>query len=81
MIALSGSRQGELNVGTPVLIHEEKTPRLRWNMGVVTRLFRGRDGLVRSAEVRTGGGYRTRAVQRLHSLEIPPSCPLPERPT
>ena len=79
--AVRGSRQGELNVGTPVLIHEEKTPRLRWNMGVVTRLFRGRDGLVRSAEVRTGGGYRTRAVQRLHSLEIPPSCPLPERPT
>ena len=69
-----GSRRGELKVGTPVLIHEEKLPRLRWDMGVVTRVFHGRDGLVRSAEIRTSVGHKTRAVQRLHSLEIPPSC-------
>ena len=73
-----GSKQGELKVGTPVLIQEEKTPRMQWDMGVVTRLFPGRDGLVRSAEVRTRMGRKTRAVQRLHSLEIPLRHPYPD---
>ena len=35
--------KGELKVATPVLIRE-KTLRLRWELGVVTRLFHGRDG-------------------------------------
>ena len=70
--AVRGSRHGQLKVGTPVMIHEEKTPRMQWETGVVTRLFHGRDGLVRSAEVKTRVGNKTRAVQRLHSLELPP---------
>ena len=73
--AVRGKAQGDLAIGSLVLIHEEKTPRLSWEIGMVTRLFPGRDGRVRSAEVRTGRGLKTRAVQRLHSLELAPSYP------
>lgn len=69
----TGSPRGQLRVGDPVLIREDKVPRLQWDFGVVSRVFPGRDGRVRSAEVRTKGGLKTRAVQRLHSLEVPQS--------
>ena len=48
-----------------------KTPRMKWVIGVVTKLYPGRDGVARSAEVRTRGGQlRTRAVQRLCDMEL-----------
>ena len=54
-----------------VLVREDHLPRMRWMMGVGTKLFPGRDGQVRSAQVRTQGGQlKTRAVQRLHDLEL-----------
>ena len=62
--------RGKLVEGSVVLLRDENQPRLRWEMGVVTKLFPGRDGIPRSAEVRTGRGMKTRAVQRLHDLEV-----------
>ena len=62
--------RGKLVEGSVVLLRDENRPRLRWEMGVVTRLFPGRDGVPRSAEVRVGRGVKTRAVQRLHDLEV-----------
>jgi len=62
--------RGRLQVGSVVLIQEDGLPRLRWEMGVVCKLHPGSDGLVRAADVRTARGIRTRAVQRLHDLEM-----------
>ena len=62
--------RGTLCEGSVVLVQNENTPRMRWELGVVTRLFPGRDGVVRSAEVRTAGGKKTRSIQRLHDLEV-----------
>ena len=62
--------QGGLVEGSVVLLQDENQPRFKWEMGVVTKLFPGRDGVPRSAEVRTCRGRKTRAVQRLHDLEI-----------
>ena len=62
--------QGRLTEGSVVLLQDEKQPRVKWDLGVVTKLFPGRDGVSRSAEVRTSKGLKTRAVQRLHDLEI-----------
>lgn len=61
--------QGKLVEGSVVLMEDVK-PRLKWDLAVVTRLFPGRDGVARSAELRTARGLKTRAVQRLHDLEI-----------
>ena len=62
--------QGELREGAVVLIEEENMPRQRWDLGVVTKLLPGRDGIARSVEVRTVRGSKTRAVQRIHDLEV-----------
>ena len=65
------STHGKLQPGSVVLIREDNIPRMRWELGTVTKLYPGRDGVTRSAEVRTQGGHlRTRAVQRLCDLEL-----------
>ena len=53
-----------------VLVEADDRPRLQWPLGIVTQAFPGRDGLVRSVEVKIGSGKLTRSVQRIHDLEI-----------
>jgi hypothetical protein len=62
--------RGNIQVGSVVLIREENTPRLNWPLGVVTELFPGKDGLVRSVCLKTTKGTLTRPIQLLHDLEI-----------
>lgn len=62
--------KGGLQVGSVVLVRKEGYPRLQWPMGVVQQVFPGRDGLIRSVEVRTVKGVLTRSIQHLHDLEI-----------
>lgn len=66
-------QKGDLRVGSVVLIRDEKQPRIKWNLGVVQKLFPGRDGLVRAVEVKTATSVLTRSVQCLHLLEVAPS--------
>ena len=66
--AVSG--KGEFKVGNLVMIREDGCPRLQWPLGVVQKVFPGRDGLVRSAEVKTTRGVFVRPIQRLHDLDI-----------
>ncbi|KAF0748588.1 Uncharacterized protein FWK35_00019236, partial [Aphis craccivora] len=40
-----------LNVGTVVLVKEDNLPPLQWRLGLVNNVFRGSDGVIRSAEV------------------------------
>ena len=65
----------KLQKGSIVLVREDNVPRLHWPLGVVTDLFPGKDGLVRSVNVKTSKGVICRSVQRLHDLEI---CDSPE---
>lgn len=58
-----------ITVGTVVLINVNNAPPLQWPLGIITRIFPGRDGIVRVAEVRTSNGTLERPVVRL--------CPLP----
>ena len=44
------STRGKLVVGSVVLLGEDNVPRMRWVTGVVTKLYPGRDGTVRSAQ-------------------------------
>jgi len=62
--------RGSLAVGSVVLIRESGVPRMTWLMGVVTRLYTSQDDVVRSADVRTAKGMRTRAIQNLCDLEL-----------
>lgn len=63
-------KQGNLQIGSVVLIREDNLPRMKWLLGVVEKLHEGRDGIPRAVDLRTVHGRKTRAVQRLHDLEI-----------
>ena len=63
--------RGSVKVGSVVIIRRDNVPRLKWPLATVEKLNRGRDGVIRSVEVRTSDGRRTCcAVQRLHNLEL-----------
>ncbi|XP_066941407.1 uncharacterized protein [Macrobrachium rosenbergii] len=59
-----------LTRGSVVKVKEERVLRLLWPLGVITELYPGKDGMVRSAKVKTKRGFVTRPVQNLYNLEI-----------
>ena len=72
-IAHNQSRR--INKGDVVLIHDEELPRGQWRLGAIESLFKGIDGFIRAASVRThspGGQVTTlkRPIQRLYPLEV-----------
>ena len=60
-----GVKQGAL-----VLIQGEQYNRLTWPLGVVRKVFPGKDNLVRTVEVKTSKGVLVRPIQRLRNLEL-----------
>ena len=61
--------------GDIVHIQHDKMPRLQWRLGKVTRVFPGRDGIVRSAEVATLDPSKRvihvkRPIEKLYPLEV-----------
>ena len=69
---------GNLKVGSVVLVKEDHIPRMRWPLGLVVRMFPGRDGVCRSVVIRTAKGEFVRSIQRLYDLEV---CRDPLAPT
>ena len=62
--------EDSLKVGSVVLIHDEGSPRLQWPLGVIQELYPGRDGHVRSVQVKTAKGMLISPIQRLYHLEV-----------
>jgi hypothetical protein len=58
-----------IKAGDVVQIHEDK-PRALWRLAIVEEVIRGRDGLVRSAKLRTKDGVTNRPITKLYPLEI-----------
>ena len=58
-----------MTVGSVVLIHEDRQPRLQWEVGVVIEVLPGKDQKVRSVKLHTRNGIKLRSIQRLHMLE------------
>ena len=65
----SGINTESLKAGDVVLIHDD-SPRVNWKLALVTSINRDRDGLVRSANLRTANGTTNRTITRLHPLEV-----------
>lgn len=53
-----------------VLIREDNLPPSRWCIGRIVNTFPGRDGLVRSVEVKTPHGTYRRPITKLGRLPI-----------
>lgn len=60
----------DVKLGTVVLVREEGKSRLKWPLAIVTKIFPGKDGMVRAVELKTSKGLITRAIQMLHKLEV-----------
>jgi len=58
-----------LRVGDIVLVAQENTPRKSWPLGRITATFLGRDGSVRSAEIKTATNSIVRPIHKLYVLE------------
>ena len=61
-----------VKLGDVVLIQDSERNRGKWNIGIVVKLFPGRDGVVRAVRLRAGRCYLERAVQHLFPMEL--SC-------
>ncbi|XP_066956312.1 uncharacterized protein [Macrobrachium rosenbergii] len=56
--------------GSVVLVKEDNVRRLSWPLGVIIEVYPGKDGVIRSVDVKTSKGIINRPVQKLHDLEI-----------
>ena len=61
--------QPAIKIEDVLLISEDNVPRGKWSMGRVERLVPGKDGLVRTATLKTQKGRLQRPVERLHRLQ------------
>ena len=59
-----------LKPGDVVLIRSEEKNRGKWPLGVVVKLFNGRDGIVRGVKLRAGKTFLERPIQHLYPMEL-----------
>ena len=59
-----------LSVGDIVLLEEKNVARGLWNLARVIEVFPGRDGLVRSAKIKTATSEYTRPISKMCLLEL-----------
>ena len=64
------SRSCDLQLGSVVLMQNGRSLRHKWLLGVITKLFPGKDGVDRTVELKTASGELIRSIQRIHDLEI-----------
>ena len=61
-----------IKTGDVVLIQGDERNRRKWNLGIVAKLIKGRDGVIRAARLRAGKSFLERAIQQLCPMEL--SC-------
>ena len=53
-----------------VLIHDDVVPCMKWRLGLIIELYKGYDGIVRSAKLKTSTGFTNRPISKLYPLEV-----------
>ncbi|KRZ81129.1 hypothetical protein T08_6443 [Trichinella sp. T8] len=56
-------------VGDVVLIDECNVPKNKWKLGKIIELYPGKDGIARTAKLRTSIGFIKRPTAKLHLIE------------
>ncbi|CAH2095423.1 unnamed protein product [Euphydryas editha] len=69
LIQKSSESKRKIKIGEVVLIQTEEK-RIKWPLGLIIEIFEGRDGIGRTALLKTAFGYKTRPLQRLFPLEV-----------
>ena len=70
-----GNQTRRPHVGDVEINQDDKKNRNQWKLAVVTRLIKGRDGIVRAASLKTSKETLERAIQHLYPLELTCSQP------
>ncbi|UYV60794.1 hypothetical protein LAZ67_1002359 [Cordylochernes scorpioides] len=65
-----GRNSHNLRIGDIVVIGSDLRKRTEWPLGRIIELYPGKDGIVRVAKLKTGGGIVIRPVQRLCPMEL-----------
>lgn len=60
----------KVKIGEIVLIKGEEKDRGQWKIGVIQKLVKGRDGVIRGAKLKTVNGVRERPLQLLYPMEL-----------
>ena len=60
----------KLDIGSVVLVKTDNLPRQKWPLGLIVEVFPSKDGLIRSAKIKTATGFIDRPIQKLIDLEI-----------
>ena len=60
----------QVSLGDIVLIKGDGKHRRKPNVGMVYKLYRGKDGVIRAVGLRTSKSYIERQIQNLHPLEL-----------
>ena len=55
-------KETSVKVGNVVLIQNDERNRGKWNVSIVVKLIKGKDGVVRAAKLRAGKFYMERAI-------------------
>lgn len=67
-----GGKSSKIEVGDVVIVRSDERNRAKWPLGIVVKLFPGKDGVVRAVKLRAGKAYLERPIQHLFPLEL--SC-------
>ena len=63
-------KQNVPNVGQVVLIKNDSKNRGKWNIGVITKLYKGRDGVVRGVQLNSRKTTIDRPIHYLYPMEL-----------
>ncbi|XP_048483865.1 uncharacterized protein LOC125489998 [Plutella xylostella] len=67
-----------VKIGDIVMVADGNLPRNTWPKGVVTAVYPGQDGIVRTVDVQTKGGTLRRPTKKLVILPTAPDVPIKE---
>ena len=65
----TGNNKQQVNIGDIVLVHDDSA-RVNWKLAIIESVNKGKDGLIRSANIRTATGRTNRPIARLYPLEV-----------
>ena len=60
----------KISIGDVVLIKNEDRNRRKWKIGIIDKLYYGRDDVIRAVQLRSGKSFIQRPIQHLYPLEL-----------
>ena len=60
----------KISIGDVVLIKNEDRNRRKWKIDIVDKLYYGRDGVIRTVQLRSGKSFKQRPIQYFYPLEL-----------